>query len=310
MIRKTATDPKAYRNEMFFTNSARECWELILKTFKPNSKVLLPSYIGITDREGSGIYDPIKKLGLSHDFYLLKSDLSISIEEIERCLLKNKFDVILLVHYFGFKIQNIKAIVALCKIHSITVVEDCAHIFSYNISSHSDVGTFGDYAFYSLHKIFPLNEGGLLLQNNLKLKKPDNSKIQLNHDYSCKVVMYDLNGIVNKRIENFRFLEALIKNIDGIAPIKKLSDNDIPHNYPIIVANGLREKLYFWLSEREITLIALYYRLIEPITIENFQSMHKLSDSILNLPIHQDINKQDLINLSKLITEGITELNK
>lgn len=303
MISKTAMDPEAYRKKMIFTNSAREGWELILKTLKSGAKVLLPAYIGITDREGSGIFDPISKLGLPHGFYLLNSDLSISIEEIEKSISTNKYDLILLVHYFGFKIKNIEEIVSFCKKHNLIVVEDCAHLYSYNLAGFSDAGSFGDYVFYSLHKNFPFKNGGLVVQNNMKFEALTAKEIQLEENLSFQLIQYDAKMIASKRLENYNIWDSEIKDIEGVYPLKSLANNDIPHTYPIIVENDLRERLYFWLVKKNLTVIALYYRLIDSLNDDTYSEMQKISNNILNLPLHQDINKSDI---RKLI-EGIKQ---
>jgi dTDP-4-amino-4,6-dideoxygalactose transaminase len=309
MISKSPLNIDKFKRNLKFTNSAREAWGMILKTIKPDSEILLPSYIGVTDREGSGIYDPVKEASLKHDFYLLNEDLSIPISEIERKVKQGKYNLILLVHYFGFKIQNIIDIVELCRKHHIVVVEDCAHLYNHNMFHLSDAGTFGDYAFYSLHKNFPFKNGGLLVQNKCNNSIFDYSSNSREYNFSEMLAEYNTDLIAKKRIENFEFLEVLVSKISGIIPLKKLRKGDIPHNYPIIVKHNLREKLYFWLIEKDITLMALYYRLIEPLESNKFKQMQYLSNNILNLPIHQDIEKRDLIFLAKLIEEALTELN-
>ncbi|MFL1012245.1 DegT/DnrJ/EryC1/StrS family aminotransferase [Flavisericum labens] len=303
MISKAPLNTDKFRRNIKFTYSARECWGLILKSLEPDSVVLLPSYIGVTDREGSGIYDPVIESGLKHEFYPLNSDLSISLSEIENKIKHKKYSLMLLVHYFGFKIQNIADIINLCRKHNIMIVEDCAHLYNYNMFHLSDAGTFGDYAFYSLHKNFPLKDGGLLVQNNGDYSDFDNSFIETENNYPEILAAYNTCSIAKKRIENFEFLESLVSNISGIVPLKKLSKGDIPHNYPIVVKGNLREKLYFWLIEKDMTLIALYYRLIEPLNANEYKRMQNLSNNILNLPIHQDIEKQDLLLLINKIEE-------
>ena len=68
--------------------------------------------------------------------------------------------------------------------------------------------------------------------------------------------------------------------------------------------------MYFWLFDRGIPLIALYYRLIDPLLNEDYKDMQIVSDSILNLPVHQDINYKDLYFMVNLIKDGLIELNK
>ena len=152
MLSKSAEIETAFKKHVIFTESARSGWQLILESLPKDSKVLLPSYIGITDREGSGIYDPIINTDLNHDFYMLNDDLSISIDKIENSIKSNKYKLVLLVHYFGFKISNIEEISRLCKERGVIVVEDCAHLYTHNINYLSNAGTFGDFVFYSLQK--------------------------------------------------------------------------------------------------------------------------------------------------------------
>ena len=310
MISKSAKNQNNFKRKICFTNAARDGWELILETLEPSAKVLLPSYIGITEREGSGIFDPITKTDVNYSFYALNDDLSISLQNIKDCLERETFDMILLVHYFGFRIKNIEEIVEVCKANNVTVVEDCAHLFAYNVNDLSDAGNYGDFAFYSLHKFFPIDQGGAYVQNNLELKTPNTSGLKLTQDYCQLLVSYNVDAIADKRIKNFKYIDRLIKNIDGVRPLMTLNENDIPHNYPIIVENNLREKLYFWLIDRGITLTALYYRLIDSIEKDVYKEMHDISNSILNLPIHQDMNEQDIRHLVEQINEGILELSK
>lgn len=73
-----------------------------------------------------------------------------------------------------------------------------------------------------------------------------------------------------------------------------LEDGDVLRDFPILVENGLREKLYFQLLDWEVPTTALYYRLIDPLKGSGFESMQNISADILNLPIHQDIEREDL----------------
>ena len=221
MITKNAENKDQYKNHLIFTDAARDAWKLILQHLKPNAKILLPSYIGITDREGSGIFDPVIEMGLSYDFYDLNTDLSISYGVLEQSIHKTEYDLILLVHYFGFKIQNIKAIIALCKKNNLIVVEDCAHLFNYSIPNYSDAGSFGDFAFYSLHKFFPITKGGLLVQNTFGYSSFDVKPLE--STLSFDFITYDIQAIAQKRIENFKFLDQLISEVPGVKPLKQIT---------------------------------------------------------------------------------------
>jgi dTDP-4-amino-4,6-dideoxygalactose transaminase len=310
MVTKSAKDKSNFTKQTFFTNSAREGWSLILELLKPKDKLLLPSYIGITDREGSGIYDPVLKQKLDHDFYSLNRDLTIPLDLFEETLKKANYKMVLLVHYFGFKINNIRSIVDLCESYGVQVVEDCAHLYNYNLYSLSDAGTYGDFVFYSLHKNFPFESGGMVVQNNTKIPLIDYSKVKLNMNFSNEIVKYDLEAIAKKRVQNFEYLDVLLNKVEGVSRLKFLDNDDIPHNFPIYVENGLRERLYFWMVNKNVTLTALYYRLIDNLNVADYAEMHDLSKSILNLPIHQDMSFGDIRSIVELLIEGISELKK
>ena len=71
-------------------------------------------------------------------------------------------------------------------------------------------------------------------------------------------------------------------------------NGEVPHNFPIKVRHGKREQLYFNLMKKGMPTIALYYRLIDKIEKEEFPISFKISDEILNLPVHQDTSLKDI----------------
>jgi dTDP-4-amino-4,6-dideoxygalactose transaminase len=309
MITKSASIQDNYHIQSYFLNSAREGWKLVLEGLDRTAHILLPSYIGVTNREGSGIFDPVTTVRVKYDFYMLNTDLSISIDELNKCISVRKYDLILLVHYFGFEITNISEIVSLCKKHHIIVVEDCAHLFNITTPSLSPAGRYGDFAFYSLHKYFPVQTGGVLIANTPGLLKIDNSNIDLNSTYANIILKYDGLAISQTRRNNYIILSKLLATIPGVRSLKTMKSNDIPHSYPVLIENGLREKLYFWLIDKDIPLTALYYRLIPPLQNQKYQAMLTISASILNIPTHQDMNQINLAHIVENMSMGISELS-
>lgn len=307
MIQNTATDTLNYSRKVSFAESARACWWAVLNSLSQKPKVLLPNYIGITDREGSGIFDPISDLALDYGFYELEDNLSISPEKLKLALEHGNYDVVLFVHYFGQKIQNIEQLVKLAKSHQLLVVEDCAHLYNYNTTG-SNAGSFGDFTFYSLHKNFPMPEGGMLVQNNETLEEPQ-IQVQAKREFAKELFAYDAQAIAVKRINNYKVYDRLIPEMTGIRPLRSYQEGDLPHNYPVVIDDGLRESLYFWLIDKNVRLMALYYRLIDPILAdERHKNMHKLANDILNLPVHQDTKQDDIVRLVELIDKGIKAL--
>lgn len=70
--------------------------------------------------------------------------------------------LILAVHEFGFPHPGISELAAFARARSIPLLEDCAYSF---LSKRDGcrIGTFGDFALYSLPKVFPVSGGGLLV---------------------------------------------------------------------------------------------------------------------------------------------------
>lgn len=309
-ITKSAINNTICKRNISYTQSAREAWGMILNQLDAGTKILLPSYIGITDREGSGIYDPVITSCIDHDFYMLNNNLSIPVKELEAKLRVDNYSLILLVHYFGFQIPEVDKIIQICNKYNVIVVEDCAHLYTHNLSNMSNAGYYGDYTFYSLHKNIPLEYGGMLLVNNNVLNIETKHSDRIDIDYFHALQSYDVQAISIKRKLNFRLMTDLLKDISGIKIMIEIQESDIPHTLPIIVENGLREKLYFWLIDHGITLIALYYRLIDPLQQNRYKEMLYISDSILNLPIHQDMNSESITHVVNMLKRGLKELHK
>ena len=81
-----------------------------------------------------------------------------------------------------------------------------------------------------------------------------------------------------------------------------LIDEDIPQSFPLRIMHGMREKLYFYLVEHAIPVTALYYRLIDQIKKEEFPTSFAISNEILNLPVHQDITQNDILEICSAIS--------
>ncbi len=293
MIKKNPQINNYYLNNLCFTYNARTAFSLCLKNIlKRNSSILLPSYIGVTDREGSGVLDPINENGINFDFYKIKRDFQVDEVDLYQKLDTKLFKAVLIIHYFGFLNVNIIELSEYCKLNDVFLIEDCAHAFNSNYYEKK-LGEFGDYSFFSLHKYFPSNQGGILKTNdNFRVETNMNS---INIDDLLIYNTSNLDQIAMSRINNYNHLLVLLKDCDNLDVIyPELPNGVVPMNFPVIVKNNQREKLYFFLIEKGITTSALYYRLIDNISKLEYKDSNFLSRNILNLPIHQDIRKCDL----------------
>lgn len=305
MITKEAEDKTKNKLPIYFTISARTAFRIILQSVfeNSNSGILMPSYIGETDKEGSGVFDPVRITKVKYGFYKINADLSADFDDIKQKIDSGNFKAILIIHYFGFIRSNIVEIANYCKLKNIVLIEDCAHSFSSNINKRK-IGTFGDFAFFSIHKIVPTKNGGILkcdrVHPQISQHMSGDDIISINDlvDYNRS----DYNLIEEKRIENYKYYLRHWTALKHISPLyPQLPEGIVPLNFPIIIEDGLREKIYFDLIEKGVITCSLYYRMIEEISKDDYPVSYDISFKILNLPVHQDTEFADIeLILSKI----------
>lgn len=307
MITKTPIDKKKCVGNIFFTSAARVGFNHLLKNlhFKDEEKILLPAYIGITDREGSGVFDPISELKINYDFYGLEKNLKINKEDLETKILSGQFKAVLIIHYFGFLHCDIEWVSIICKNNNMLLIEDCAHAFS-STYKNIPLGDFGDFSFFSIHKFLATEDGGILKVNNKDFHFPiiDDASRRIKLETLEQLSKSKINEISNIRISNYKYLRDKLGKIDEIEILyPELPQGIVPVNFPVIVKDSKREKLYFRLMEENIPVIALYYRLIGAIDKRKYPTSYYFSNNILNLPIHQDILPEDIDNIVEKMIE-------
>lgn len=282
VTKKPVFDARYFRG-IYFTNNGRSAFSSLLKTFSKNDIILLPSYIGYSPREGSGVFDPITHNNTKHIFYKLNSDLSIDKEDFLSKIDKAK--VVLVIHYFGFCQSGFDFILKECIERNKLLIEDCAHAYG---SKYQDIplGDFGNASFFSLHKFFPVDSGGMLKINT-------GFKVEINEHFNMDLMKYIYNYnvpvIIQKRRDNFTYL---LKHCKQTPFFKRLPKGICPLNFPILIDN--REKTYYQLLSKGIETTSLYHTLISAIKKEEFPESHKLSEHILNLPIHENLSENQL----------------
>ena len=295
-----------------FTASARSAFKHVLDhlNFQNGEQLLLPAYIGITETEGSGVFDPVRESKVPYAFYPLDNRLSIVKSAFEEMLKSGQFKAVLIIHYFGFAQRDLNWISDTCKRYRITLIEDCAHTRGSRIRGQL-LGTFGDISFFSIHKIIATDDGGLLKINNTELAIPD-SDLHLSKPSPNTINQFNATdlSVTNhiRRINYQHLLDNISSNEQITVMYPDLNENTIPLNLPILVHNGKREALYFKLEEKGVITCSLYYRLIREISKEKYPLSYQISDSILNLPVHQDTSIKDLNFLIEQLNTALGEL--
>ena len=304
MITKSAEDKTNFALNLVFTDSARSAWYHILAGFgvTQQPKVLLPSYIGFTEREGSGVFDPIEDTSAEYRFYKVDCSLRIDLDEFTSFLSSGDVNIVLVIHYFGLCRNDMNEIKKLCIKYHVLLVEDCAHAFHLGVTQQK-IGNYGDYSFYSLHKYLATDSGGVLKINSDAINLPTiSAEKRISQVVLEQYAKTQLGDVASTRRKNFRMYGEFLPKIKNIEIMFNLFDEEIPQSYPIRIKNELREKLYFYLIEHAVPVTALYYRLIDQIKKDQFPVSFAISNEILNLPVHQDITSEDIKIICNLIT--------
>ena len=306
-IEKTAKNKKTAYKKLYYFNSARDAFEEILKYYKNlgDYELLLPGYIGISANEGSGIYDPVIATEMNHCFYEVDRKLHVKTEDFESKLKRGNVDkIVLLVHYFGYPDPKIREIVELCKQYKAVIIEDAAHGLYTDFIDHS-CGNYGDYTLYSLHKMLPLEQGGLLKLNIESGFVWDDSSIM-----QYPVFDYDLYQIAQMRKMNAKMWSELLDKQEGVEILRAYTDNVTPQTFPIIVTAYDRNQLYFKLNEVGFGAVSLYHTMIDPIQQNRLQDAIWMSQHIINMPVHQDVDCEQIKQMCKLLLEIVNGNNE
>lgn len=98
-------------------------------------------------------------------FYDVFSKLDYVAPSKKLSLTKDNLDVVVYVHYFGdTSCYGLQHWSQYCKVKNLLLIEDAAHCpFPVN-----DIGKFGDYTYFSLHKHFPISNGSILISKQNK----------------------------------------------------------------------------------------------------------------------------------------------
>jgi len=303
LIEKKTNRYEAFNRPYFIYDRARDGFQVFLEAagLKKNERVLMPSYIGWSSREGSGVFDPVNKLKLGYEFYKVTSELEIDIESLRNAFKNNNVRVLVIIHYFGYVDKNYEEAIAIARNYGALVLEDEAHALLTDIIGGIS-GRMGDACIFSLHKMLPMNAGGMLVFNNTSHKLI--SKITIHKKKDPAPWQYDLKRIAEKRIHNVGILSRMLMPLRKIKRLRvKLKPGEIPQTYPIIVDRAVRDALYFDLNSSGYGAVSLYHSMIQQLDKKKYPDSFQLSDTILNLPVHQDIEEPMLRSMVTKIKE-------
>jgi len=310
-IEKENKDLRSYRSGRIYTASARAAMTFILQAQKRMDPrgILLPAYIGLSKIEGSGVFDPIRTSAIDYAFYPVDERLRPDLDALEVQLRSGSFQLVFLIHYFGVPQVDVEQFVALCHRYDVKVIEDCAHTLLGGLEGRR-LGSYGDYAIFSIHKSTTTPDGGFFLDHGGVL---DAASLPLSMRITLATLAEfadtDLEASARHRLRNY---EAVQQWVAGLPQLTSMFDRipagAVPLNFPVIVSQGKREQLYFNLIEREILPTALYHKLIAEISAQQFPNSHFVCNNILNLPTHADISQTHLPAYEEALRVAVHEV--
>jgi dTDP-4-amino-4,6-dideoxygalactose transaminase len=292
-VTKTAVDPTTARAPSLFYDSARAGMLDFLEqrlAAQPGLRVLLPSFIGWSPHEGSGVFDPVRELDLAATFYRVHDDLSVDVADLEAHLEDGGPAVVVVIHYFGRTDPALAQVASIVGRHDAVLVEDLAHGF-FTARGDGPAARFGGVLLYSLHKMFPTPEsrGGMVTYPDASLVTRQAST---RPDLAGFLLDYDWREIGERRRAHYADLEqrlrALAADVGGFDLLwPELPAHDVPQTLPVRIHGSGRDEIYTAMNAEGYGMVSLYHTLIPE--LREIPEMMALATTVINFPVHQDM---------------------
>jgi perosamine synthetase len=278
----------------------------------------------------------IEYTGAKPVFVDIKNDLSGNIDpKVIESKINKKTKAIIIVHMSGFAC-DMKEILKICKTYKLKLIEDCAHGLG-TFFKKKHVGNFGISGCFSFYptKHITTGEGGMIISNDQKFIKKikqlkafgidtdiKNRKIpglynvkRLGYNYRMtdfqaaigyhQLIRFKKNLLIRKR--NAKIYEQYLASTK--IKFKKFNNDCSYFIYQIFVKN--RNKLIKLLKKKNIGT-SIHYATPIPFfdyykkynfKKDNFKNSILYSKQSISLPVHHQIDKKQIIQISKIILE-------
>jgi dTDP-4-amino-4,6-dideoxygalactose transaminase len=301
---------------------------------KPGDEVITPAFTFISTVEVSAL------LGLTPVMVDVESGtFNIDIRKLEQAI-TSRTKVIIPVHLFG-QCANMEEIMQIAALNGITVIEDVAQAFSADYSFKSGAtkkaGTIGHMActsFFPSKNLGCFGDGGAMMTNDPELAA---TLAAITHHGMRNRYYYDLTG-VNSRLDTLQaaILRVKLRYLDDYSAARRKAANwydrilkDIPgieiperspfsthvfHQYTIRLRETDRDALMKHLETKSIPSM-VYYPL--PLHLQqafrylgyrqkDFPVSEKLCNTVLSLPMHTELDEEQLHYITASIVEFLT----
>jgi dTDP-4-amino-4,6-dideoxygalactose transaminase len=269
------------------------------------------------------LVDAVQAAGVRTVFYRVREKGEVNLSDAE-ARLTERSRALLIVHYFGLQ-QNAPAVREWCDGHGLFLIEDCAHSLLGSLEGRP-LGSWGDLSVFSVYKILPSVDGGLMVLKEAGRKDaldgrrqglralakgavkgcvlhrwpamqghdPAEEGVRM-HPLSERVLRCaDAERVVERRYSNYAYLAGALRDGGLFTPfVPDPPAGACPFLFPFRVARDVR-RVHAELVERGIPITVFPERLHESFPREAFPLACELQDSLLCLPCHQDLSTADL----------------
>lgn len=304
-ITKRALKRTTYERPAFFYSSAREgMLDLLRNVLQPGRSVALPAFIGWSPNEGSGVFDPVEESGVDRQFYDLNRDLTVDLSSLTELLEEGGIGVMVVIHYFGRTDPAWQEVRRLADEHGVFLVEDLAHGW-FSALAPSPSGTYGDAQLYSLHKMLPFADGGMVTYRSAEfVSQQASTELAL----PGRMLGYDTDAISAHRRSVFAELTAslgeLARDDDRFELMWPELGDDVPQTLPVRIKNADRNDVYHYMNAHGVGMVSLYHTLI-PQLPPGFGEVRSISREIINFPVHQDVDPSAVKDVVSLFREAL-----
>lgn len=297
----------------------------------PGDEVIVPAFTYVATAE------VIALLGLKPIMVDCHPDtFNIQVDSLHR-VLTPKTKAIVPVHLFG-QCVDMEPMLAFAEKYNLFVIEDTAQALGaeYTFSDgpvrrSGTMGNIGCTSFFPSKNLGCYGDGGALYTDDdllaVKIRKIANhgqskkyyhemvgvnSRLDTLQAGILDVKLKYLNQYASNRNLAADFYDRLLGSIEGLQiPARQVNSTHVFHQYTLIVKDGKRDQLKAFLQDRGIPSMVYY-----PLPLyaqqafhddrykpEDFPVTEKLCASVLSLPIHTEMDQEQL----RLITEAILD---
>jgi dTDP-4-amino-4,6-dideoxygalactose transaminase len=326
---------------MYFLNGGQACLTVISDFLHAQGidRVLLPAYLC------PSIVHTFARCGLTWDFYQVREDLSLDLEELTHKAAG--FQAVYFINYFGFDHDpQTLAFFELLRQRQVIVIED-------NAQAGFPARLTGDFAFNSLRKLAAFDGGYLATRHDLRAylaryQGAPNRRLPLIRAYRKNLARYlfdqagdhaeleslfetatryyesdlvvtgdeeerrgierlDWPGMRQARRDNFRYLMEWVAAIPEIKPIyRELQPDNAPFGLPVYFQDAaVRDQVYEELGRAGIGLTIHWDELRTDALTSGNQRAAGMAGRMLTLTVDQRMTRKKMDYLAQQLIRGI-----